>query len=381
VDLKTYATGSPQAILCFCHLRWNFVYQRPQHLMTRLQKRAAVHLWEEPLFEDRDAPILANWTDPCGVHVLTPLLPRGLDDAGIATAQRDLLNQYIEQQKLEHLIAWYYTPMALKFSGHLKPILTVFDCMDELSAFAGAPPELLDLERRLFAKADIVFTGGASLFASKRTQHGNVHLFASSIDREHFAAARRHLEDPPDQVQVPHPRIGFYGVLDERLDCELLKQVAENRREWHFILVGPVVKIREEDLPRGSNIHYPGQKNYSQLPAYLGNWDVAMLPFAQNTSTKFISPTKTPEYLAAAKPVVSTPIRDVVSPYGEMGLVRIAEDAAEFEAAIEASLSIVDNKWLEKIDEFLAGTSWDKTFEGMWREIQRCMPQETASSA
>jgi len=325
--------------------------------------------------------MLRRSIDASGVRVLTPLLPHGLDDASVTEAQRELLNQYIEQEKLQDFVTWYYTPMALKFSDHLKPMLTVFDCMDELSAFAGAPPELLELERRLFARANVVFTGGASLFASKRTQHGNVHLFASSIDHEHFAAARGRLTEPPDQAAIPHPRIGFYGVLDERLDRELLREIAERRREWHFVLVGPVVKIREDELPRGSNIHYLGQKKYSELPSYLANWDVAMLPFAQNASTKFISPTKTPEYLAAAKPVVSTPIRDVVIPYGEMGLVRIGTDAAEFEAAIEASLSIVDNKWLEKTDEFLAGTSWDKTFEGMWKEIQRCMPQEAVSSA
>lgn len=369
------------AVVCFCHLRWNFVYQRPQHLLSRYQTRSDVYLWEEPQFEQRDAPALQTTIATGGVHVLTPLLPHGLSHNEIVEAQRALLNEYIADRQLNDFVAWYYTPMALRFSDHLLPAVTVYDCMDELSAFQGAPPELIELEQRLFERADVVFAGGASLYASKRNQHGNVHLFASSIDREHFACARAPQQDPADQAQIPHPRIGFYGVLDERLDRDLLRNTAEQHPEWHFVLLGPVVKISPEDLPRGANIHYLGQKNYAELPSYLANWDVAMLPFARNASTRFISPTKTPEYLAAGKPVVSTPIHDVVKPYGEMGLVRIGSDAGEFAAGIEACLQGEDAEWLTKVDRFLAGNSWDKTFEQMWKEIQRCMPQGAASSA
>jgi hypothetical protein len=183
----------------------------------------------------------------------------------------------VEEQGLKQFVAWYYTPMALSFSGHLKPATVVYDCMDELSAFQGAPPELIDEEKRLFARADVVFAGGASLFASKRTQHANVHLFPSSIDLQHFAAARETLDDPADQAQIPHPRIGFYGVLDERLDRDLLRDVAAEHPEWQLVLVGPVVKVREDELPRAANLHYLGQKSYAELPQYLANWDVAML--------------------------------------------------------------------------------------------------------
>jgi UDP-galactopyranose mutase len=282
---------------------------------------------------------------------------------------------------MENFVAWYYTPMALRFSDHLTPEATVYDCMDELSAFDGAPPELIQEEQRLFERADVVFAGGASLYASKRKQHANVHLYPSSIDRHHFATGRLEQDDPEDQVSIPRPRIGFFGVLDERLDRALLRKAAEEHPEWHFVLLGPVVKISEDDLPRGYNLHYLGQKSYADLPKYLANWDVAMLPFAQNAATAFISPTKTPEYLAAGKPVVSTPIRDVVRPYGEMGLVKIAADAQEFGKAIESCLRARDERWLDKVDRFLSSTSWDKTFEGMWKEIQRCLPQDAGSSA
>lgn len=368
-------------MVCFCHLRWNFVYQRPQHLLTRCQSLAQVHLWEEPVFQDTGTASLSCSETPEGVRVLTPVLPNGTGDQEAIALQRELLDEYMSAQSIENFIAWYYTPMALRFSDHLAPEVTIYDCMDELSAFQGAPPELIEQEQRLFERANVVFAGGASLYASKKTQHSNAHLFASSIDRRHFAAAREKQADPPDQASIAHPRIGFFGVLDERLDRDLLRQVAEQHPDWHFVMIGPVVKIADSDLPRSVNIHYLGQKSYAELPQYLATWDVAMLPFARNAATRYISPTKTPEYLAAGKPVVSTPIRDVVKPYGEMGLVRIAETAKDFGDAIHESLSGRSENWLQKVDEFLASTSWDKTFEGMWKETFRSISRSPASSA
>lgn len=376
-----YRVSQPQQVVCFCHLRWNFVYQRPQHLLTRCQSLAQVHLWEEPVFHDADTASLSCSETPEGVRVLTPVLPNGTGDQEAIALQRELLDEYMSAQSIENFIAWYYTPMALRFSDHLAPEVTIYDCMDELSAFQGAPPELIEQEQRLFERANVVFAGGASLYASKKTQHSNAHLFPSSIDRRHFAAAREKQADPPDQASIAHPRIGFFGVLDERLDRDLLGQVAEQHPDWQFVMIGPVVKIADSDLPRSVNIHYLGQKSYAELPHYLANWDVAMLPFARNAATRYISPTKTPEYLAAGKPVVSTPIRDVVKPYGEMGLVRIAETAKDFGDAIQESLSGRSENWLQKVDEFLASTSWDKTFEGMWKETLRSISRGPASSA
>lgn len=370
-----------QALLCFCHLRWNFVYQRPQHLLTRFNKHLPVHLWEEPVFENEVAPELISTVGKGDVRVLTPRLPHGLSAEQVINVQRDLLDRYLAEQGIDDFIAWYYTAMALRFSDHLAPDVVVYDCMDELSAFQGAPPELIEQEQRLFQRADVVFAGGASLYASKKSQHANVHLFPSSIDRAHFASAREGIADPADQQAIPHPRIGFYGVLDERLDRDLLRDVAAAHPEWHFVLIGPVVKIREDELPHADNLHYLGQKDYAHLPEYLANWDVAMLPFARNQSTKFISPTKTPEYLAAGKPVVSTPITDVVKPYGEMELVRIGGTGDEFARAIAACLAGEGPEWRPRVDRFLAGNSWDKTFEAMWKEIQRHLPQGPASSA
>jgi glycosyltransferase involved in cell wall biosynthesis len=375
IVLEQFTLPKSDSVLCFCHLRWNFVYQRPQHLMTRCQKVCNVHLWEEPLYKPADRAELRVESGHGGLKVLTPILPEGISDSARVNLQRKLLDQYLLREGISRFISWYYTPMALEFSSHLSPRLTIYDCMDELSAFQGAPPELIGMENRLFARADIVFAGGPSLYDAKRLQHKNVHLFPSSIDREHFSSARESLPDPVDQASVPRPRIGFYGVLDERLDRNLLAAVAERNPTWHLILVGPVVKIDPSHLPQAANIHYVGQKSYTELPNYLANWDVAMLPFAQNSSTKFISPTKTPEYLAAGKPVVSTPIRDVVRPYGERGLVEIAGDADTFSQAIQTCLNRNDNEWLLAVDKFIGEMSWDRTFDDMWSEIVRNLRQ------
>ena len=368
-------------IFCFSHLRWDFVYQRPQHLMSRFAAQGQVHVWEEPILEDASEPSLMKSRKTDNLEVLTPVLPRGSDSEQIIAAQQTLLDDYLTEHNVTQYVAWYYTPMALPFTGHLKPLATVYDCMDELSAFQGAPPELIGQERLLFAKADVIFVGGASLFESKRLQHDNAHLFPSSIDREHFASARSPQVDPVDQASIPHPRIGFYGVLDERLDRDLLKELAISHPEWHFILVGPTAKISPEHLPRAPNLHYLGPKTYAQLPVYLANWDVAMLPFACDASTRFISPTKTPEYLAGGKPVVSTPIQDVVKPYGENGLVRIGSSAAEFAKEISLCLESYDPGWIVRVDGFLARTSWNQTFEDMQAEVRRVIAQRQAHTS
>ncbi len=359
-------------ILCFSHLRWNFVYQRPQHLLSRAAEHAAVFFLEEPILTDVQRPELLIELQRCGVHVLTPLLPHDTNGCDAVEIQRNLLNRWIDDSGLEDFISWYYTPMALLFTSQLRPAVTIYDCMDELSAFQGAPPELVELEQHLFKRADVVFAGGKSLYAAKAPLHSNIHLLPSSVDYAHFAGSRAVQPDPSDQSPIPHPRIGFFGVLDERMDRDLLREVAACEPSWHFVFIGPVVKIREEQLPHAPNIHYLGQKQYAVLPSYIAHWDAAMLPFAQNASTRFISPTKTLEYLAAGKPVISTPVRDVTDPYGQLGLVRIAANADEFCAAIRSSLASRDPGRRRTVDDFLRRTSWDQTFRDMWDEVLRC---------
>jgi UDP-galactopyranose mutase len=353
-------------ILCFCHLRWNFVYQRPQHLLSRFARTGRVFVVEEPIFDASDNHMEITVDELSKVWVVVPHLKKGMDNVDIMAAQQLLLNNLLLSMQIRRYIAWYYSPMALGWSDHLTPQLVVYDCMDELSAFKFAPSALAKREQKLLKKADIVFTGGQSLYEAKKHLHNNIHPFPSSIDKNHFSIARTNGVTPVDQQTIPHPRIGFYGVLDERLDTSLIKALAALRPQWHFVLIGPVVKIDRADLPQAPNIHYLGSKPYNELPHYLAGWDMAMMPFALNESTRFISPTKTPEYLAGGKPVIATPIHDVVNPYGLQELVHIVQTPEQFIAAATTILTRTGyNEWLAKVDAFLANTSWDKTWERM----------------
>ncbi|WP_426140765.1 glycosyltransferase family 1 protein [Pseudomonas sp. DWP3-1-2] len=358
-------------LLCLSHLRWGFVYQRPQHVMSRLSKDYDVLFFEEPIFTDTPRPTLESSVPVSGITVLLPCLPSGMDPQRAVAAQRQLLDEYLADQAVDELLLWYLTPMSLAFTEHLNPRVTIFDCMDELSAFKGAPPDLLDRERQLMARADVVFTGGRSLWEAKRSQHGNAHAVPSSVDIAHFAMARDALPDPADQASIGKPRLGFFGVIDERFDIGLVGELATQRPEWQIVLIGPVVKIDPATLPRHDNIHYLGPKEYAQLPAYLAGWDVALMPFAINESTRFISPTKTPEYLAGGCPVVSTPIQDVISGYGDSGVVTIASTAPEFIAAVKAALGTkAGGAVAHRADQVLDGMSWDKTCAVMKEQIE-----------
>ena len=337
--------------------------------MQRFAKVAKVVYWEEPVpaggsefgLDRREC----NKTGAT-VTVVTPHVPHGWSDERTAEALAGALEQLVAAEGREHVVRWYYTPMMLGFSRGLRAACTVYDCMDELAAFKDAPPALVALEAELLEVADVVFTGGYSLFEAKKDRHANIHPFPSSVDVPHFAQARNGLAEPDDQSGLPRPRLGFYGVIDERLDLQLLDAVAAARPDWTLVMLGPVVKIAEASLPRRANIHYLGPKSYDALPAYLKGWDVALMPFAINESTRFISPTKTPEYLAAGKPVVSTPVRDVVRHYGSLDAVTIAATPEEFVAGCERALELSrGSDWLAPVDVALAALSWDKTFNRM----------------
>ena len=357
--------SSPRPIICFSHLRWDFVFQRPQHIMSRLATFHRVFFFEEPKFEDVPSPMLRRAVSD-GVTVLTPIIPLQLQDVDVSRILGRLASAIVRTQKLQDAIAWYYTPMAIRFTSQLETAVTIYDCMDELSAFAGAPSEIGSCEAELFRRADIVFTGGRALYEAKANRHDNVHCFRSGVDAQHFAP--KYHADPLDQRALSHPRLGFYGVLDERFDAALVERVAQARPEWNIVLVGPVVKIEAESLPRSQNITYLPQKTYAELPAYLSNWDIAILPFARNAATRFISPTKTLEYLAAEKPVISTPIADVVEPYGRLGMVQIASTAEEFVMAAEHLLASAPHTASAAARNIVKENSWDHIVQTMmWR--------------
>jgi UDP-galactopyranose mutase len=378
--LRPPADGSHPDLLCLSHLRWDLVFQRPHHLLTRCARERRVFFIEEPLFGHGGLRYEIQVRQG-GVRRVLLHLPEGLDEPALIAAQRELIDALCAEHRIQAHILWYYTPMALPFTRHLRPLATVYDCMDELSAFAGAPPALHQREAELVARADLVLTGGQSLYEAKKHLHPQVYPFPSSVDATHFARARHAQPDPDDQAAIPRPRIGFFGVLDERLDIDLVRGIAEARPDWHFVYIGPVVKIDLARLPRAANIHYLGAKPYDDLPRYLSGWDVAILPFARNESTRFISPTKTPEYLAAGRPVVSTSIRDVVRPFGQQSLARIADSPAEFIAAIAAALGEDAAARQAAADTFLAQMSWDLTWARMRQLVDGIVQTRLATQA
>jgi UDP-galactopyranose mutase len=358
------------------------VFQRPQHLLTRFSKDYRVYFVEEPIFNAaRNEYIIDQNKDHPNLFVVVPHIKTGTPEEERNLIMKELMNELILKENMNHYISWYYSPMSLYWSEHLSPEMIVYDCMDELSAFKFAPIELKKKEIELMGLADVVFTGGRTLFEAKKHAHPNIFCFPSSIDKDHFSLARTMDVEPHDQKGISHPRLGFFGVIDERLDIELIEKLSKLRPDWDIILVGPIIKIDPATLPQRQNIHYLGGKDYKELPAYLSGWDIAILPFAKNESTRFISPTKTPEYLAGGKPVISTSITDVVNPYGLKGLVEIADTAEEFIAAAEGIFqNDVPLKRIQKADDFLANISWDETWKEMNNIIEATMNRKLLSN-
>ena len=365
------------SLVVFCHLRWDFVYQRPQHLLSRLAAQHEVLFVEEPV--QAESSHLAVTEVAPGVTVLrphTPLAAPGFNDAQLALIE-PMLGGYLRDRAVDDYIAWFYTPMACPLLKALKPRAVVFDCMDELSGFKGAPSQLRQREAALIKASDLVLTGGPSLYEARRDLHRNVMCLPSGVDAAHFApgspahaagaALAAGLQD-----HIPGPRLGFFGVIDERLDIELVAALADADPQWQVVMVGPVVKIDPAELPRRANIHWLGQQSYSVLPSLLAGWDVCLLPFARNEATRFISPTKTLEYMAAEKPVVSTPVRDVVSLYGHV--VEVAENAPAFVQACRRSLAESADEGLRRVLRMratVARHSWDVAAERVLEALKQ----------
>ena len=368
--------GEKPDLVCLSRVRWQSTFQRTQHLMTRYARQRRVFFVEAPLVDDAlETRITVEVCD--GVHVVVPHLPRAFGETESIAAQRAALEQLFARERIDRYVLWYDTPLALRFSSHLTPAGVAYDCIDALSTFEGPATDLTALERELMRRADVVFAAGQSLYEARTAQHPNIHAVPGSVDVAHFAAARQHGQDPPDQKPIPRPRLGFFGVLDGGLDIPLLQGLADARPDWQLVMIGPVVKIDRRDLPRRPNIHYLGPRAYADLPRYIGGWDVALLPLARNDATRYIDPTQTPAYLAAGRPVVSTSIRDVVSPYGERGLVHVADTVTEMVRACNAALREPAEFRRTRADAFLSGMSWDRT----WSRTAALLDAATAPAA
>lgn len=365
-QFDTDISPSRAPLICFSHLRWDFVLQRPQHLMSRFGVDRQVYVFEEYIPCDHHLAYL-EYHPFAGTEIVAvrPRIPHWWNEADREAGLASLLKTMLRLNAIIRPVLWFYSPMMFGFAQDIEASAVVYDCMDELANFRFAPPRLKALEAQLLQRADVVFTGGHSLFEAKRHLHDNIFVFPSSVDVAHFAAAREGGPRPVDLPASAGPTLGFYGVIDERIDLALLDAVAAARPKWSIVMVGPLAKLDPAELPRRPNLHFLGQRSYDQLPAYLGSWDVALMPFAINEATRFISPTKTPEYLAAGKPVVTTPIADVVAQYGDLNGVFFADTAETFVAACEMALALESSDWLPAVDAKLASMSWNQTYAEM----------------
>ena len=369
----------PSAIIVFSHLRWDFVLQRPQHLLSRLAAHYPVVFIEEPVRHESKT-FFTTWSPLPNVLVCQPHTP--VDMPGFHDEQLPYLQKLLRQLVRDYHdhIAWFYTPMALPLLQEMQPRLVVYDCMAEPAAFRHAPRQLAQRENALLKAADIVFAAGRSLYRAMRDRHPNVHCVPNSVDAAHFVPALDRSNSHPAHKDIPGPRLGFHGMIDERFDADLIAKVADAHSSWQLVLVGPVTNIDPASLPQRANIHYLGQQPYHALPNFLAGWDVCLLPFALDDSTRFLSPTKTLEYMAAELPIVSTPIADVAEAYGD--IVTIAPDAPSFIAACEAALLASPEEQERKIGAMrrvLAATSWDATVERVCGLIESTPRRETAT--
>jgi glycosyltransferase involved in cell wall biosynthesis len=365
-------------IIVHSHLRWDFVWQRPQQLLSRFAQRSHVLFVEEPIHLDDVAEARLDLSSPMErVHRAVPMLPaslRGEYDASIAVIRELLRRQLAADGVLGGLFArpiqWFYTPMpAPAMVGAFDERAVVYDCMDELSKFRFAPRELVDRERYLMAQADVVFTGGYKLSQSKAKYHQNVHFFGCGVDVAHFATARSaDVQVPREIAALKRPVVGYYGVIDERIDYDLLRTMATSLADVELVMVGPVVKVDPAELPQAANIHWLGQRQYAELPAHVKGFDVCLMPFALNEATEYINPTKTLEYMAAGKPIVSTAVSDVVHNFTPV--VAVAESPAEFVAAVRAAIESPSAEMISRGLEQARANSWESIVARMERIIR-----------
>jgi UDP-galactopyranose mutase len=378
-----------QPLVALSHVRWAFVRQRPHHLLSRLAGWYDIEFIEEPVFAEGSARLLVRHVSP-GVTVLIPHTPvpdPGFNDRQMPYLRALLSGAVAREHRLNGAITWLTTPTARSLAEMLDPSLVVYDCMEEPARLAGASPDQCDPEAALLEQADLVFTAGPSLYDKRRHRHPRVHCLPSAVDVAHFAPSGL----DPDELQadqaaalqggLPSPRLGFFGVIDDRVDLDLLAGVADARPAWQIVMVGPV-QIDPGRLPRRPNIHWLGLQPYARLPYLLAGWDVALLPYLINEATAAINPTKTLEYLAGEKPVVSTPVRDVKLLYGDV--VRLASGVMEFVAACEDTLAETPHQRSRRAMEMLTTVStqsWDRTAATVHRMIEEVRAQRREETA
>lgn len=386
-ESKSGPFNSNYPIIVHCHLCWDWVWQRPQQFLSRLSAQHKI-LFVETIGPDGQlsSPVARFWT-PANLPNITILrlqfpLWRWSDGAFVDRERRRLVNEFLDGPgagQFENPLQWFYDPMAVTaFLGQMNEIGVIYDCMDELSKFRGAPPQIKTREQKLLAVADVVFAGGRKLWESKKLLNDNCHFYGCGVDVAHFGKARHSETKIPDDIApLRKPTLGYFGVIDERMDYELLVNLAEANPDWSIAMVGPQIKV--DKVPQRPNIHWLGQKNYADLPAYCKAFDVCMMPFALNEATEFINPTKALEYMATGKPIVSSAVADVVTNFG--AVVKIARTHDDFIFLCQEAIENTDTARMEVGLKQAAENSWDSIVAQLEGHITNALRQKQTIEA
>ena len=361
------------------HLRWNFVWQRPQQILSRLARDHRILFIEEPLDTLTAASLELSEPYPNVVRAV-PLLPRAAQlsveqqyDLILPILRRALREEPLLAGRFERFVQWFYSPMPAPCTlTRLDAAAVVYDCMDELASFRYAPADIAQREQLLLTQADVVFTGGYQLYQAKSQHHANVHFYGCGVDVQHFGQARSDALAVPDEIaHLPKPVLGYFGVVDERLDYDLLALLAASFPHASIVMVGPLAKVDTEQLAHAANIHWLGQRAYAELPALVKGFDVCLMPFAMNAATRYINPTKTLEYMAAGKPIVSTAVPDVVRNFTP--IVAVAHSAHEFVAEVADALRQTDGAQIQQGIARAEGAGWDTIVASMRAHISQVL--------
>lgn len=377
VTLESEASEFP--IIVHSHLGWDWVWQRPQQFHSRLSKTHPILFVEGPTVSDQlttSRVTLREVSDYPNIVVLQMQMPASRfwsHGAWVDAERRRIVQSVLEGPlglKFENPVQWFYDPMAVTaFAGHMDEQAIVYDCMDELSKFKGAPRELVRRERELLGMADVVFAGGPKMARSKRRLNSNCHSFGCGVDIKHFGKARRTTTKlPPEIAAMSGPVLGYIGVVDERVDYDLLVKLADHNRSWNVAIVGPAAKVDPADFPQRANLHFLGARDYSELPAYAKGFDVCMMPFARNEATEYINPTKALEYMATGTPIVSTAVEDVVLQFSEV--VSIAANHREFVAQCEEAIEQPNARRIKAGLEMARNNSWESIVAQLEKHVE-----------
>ena len=357
-------------LLCLSHLRWSPAYPRAQQLLRRCARDRRVYFVEPPVLDTDSEVTLERVADDGGVVVCVPHLPAGIEPAQAEAHLAYLLDQLVAREDLQRPVLWLDSPALLAACHHLSARAVVYDCVDPAPLGGDAPARVVDRERLLLAHADLVLTPSHALHERLRGEHPAAHAVPSAIDPAPLARARALVPEPDDQAAIPHPRIGYAGPIDARLDLALVELVAMMRPELHFVFLGDTAELEAASLPQAPNLHWLGARRPDQLPAYLAGWEVAMLPLVRPGRPELASPTAAPSFLAAGCAVVATSARDVVRPWGEQGLAWIGDSPAAFACAIDNALAEERDRRLARVDRFLAEAGWDHVWDDVWSLIE-----------